>query len=205
MTICLTQLLVAREISSKTLDELESLIKAYKKSIGEVRTRPSDVAEKKIDAHAASEHGLLVSNNKSAKLCGRSTRFRYKDCFGLSKSENERENCAQAFVEQYQECYFSLSLSIGSKDLFACEGTCLWNFDNCLINSSKVEMFVCMNGRDKCRQNCPWAFISGNEKRGLQSCHNNCEGNFDQCADAIKYPFEQAICAAHRGICRKKC
>lgn len=202
--LCVVHSLVAREITRETLDELENLIKSYETSADQ-QTISTAVIDKPVDESShvnAVEHSLTMLDKQTAKHCGRSERFKYQECITFAKSQDVQRNCAEVFVNAYQKCYFGKSLMEGDKDLHVCEGSCLWNFDGCLVDSSKVEMFVCINGRQKCRRNCPWPTYR-NEKKGMQQCHNECEGTFDQCKDQACMPKESWVCAVARSMCRK--
>lgn len=215
-TLLLIDSLVARQITGETLDELENLIKAYKDS-NKKETVELPIAKAKVDTSpdvalvkSAAENGLKIVGKVAAKVCGIDTRFEYQKCLSKATATDDQSSCALLFVETYSKCYFGESLNTGHNDISVCEGSCLWNFDHCLINSSKVEMFVCISGRKRCSSNCPWptSINEKREKRGKgNSCNNNCEGEFDLCTDAIQAHMEMMICSVTRqscrGICRK--
>ena len=208
-------------ISNKDLDELESLIKAYKRTA--TKTTAGERNERKrfkeenttnygVKAGTesspqqveAAKFGLQIMAQAKAKRCGIETRLSYEVCNKKAVSDNEKQACASIFVEAYQKCYFGDTLlKASSKDLMYCSGSCLWNFDNCLVNSNRVEIFICINARNMCSGRCPWPNNIVTRKRSSTNCNSVCEGKFDQCYDAMKNPEGIFICNVNRFACRQ--
>jgi len=207
----------AMSVSNKELTELETLIKAYKDISGKIQHRavsnPEPVIPKSTNGNSqlheqqveASKVGLKIMAASHAKACGTASRIAFNECNDKANTKNEEQHCAETYVDKYSHCYFGETLTTGSSDLMHCSGSCMWNFDNCLVNSDKVEMFICMNGRDICSNNCPWSnAISSNSKRSGTNCNSVCEGKFDMCFNSAQKGSHIFLCNVSRALCRKQ-
>lgn len=204
---------ISMSVSNQDLDELEALIRAYKDASTSIE-KHSEVSPRNVkkptarpvheEEIEASKVGLRIMASSHAKTCGISSRAAYHVCAKKAINDPEQQQCALTFVETYMKCYFGETLQSGSKDLMHCSGSCMWNFDNCLVNSNKVEMFICMNGRDKCSSQCPWPNALQNTKRGYTNCDSICEGRYDLCYNNARVENMEDIhlCAVNRVICK---
>ena len=216
-------------ISNRELEKLESLIKAYKDtaassfkdgrrtlSLNNKRTSSERGTSYSVEATTerlpqhhqqevdAAKVGLQIMAQFKGKQCGAEARLGYQLCTKNALSRGAEEACASTFVETYQKCFFGDTLTTGSKDLMHCSGSCLWNFDNCLMSSNKVEMFVCINARNRCSSNCPWPQNNQvSRKRSSTNCYSVCEGKFDQCYDIAPKPTDIMVCGVNRHLCRQ--
>ena len=204
-------------VSNKELTELETLIKAYKDISVNIQHRavnnPEPVVPKSANGNAqlheqqveASKVGLKIMAASHAKACGTVSRIAFEECNKKASTKSEEQQCAETYVDKYSHCYFGETLTAGSGDLMHCTGSCMWNFDNCLVNSDKVEMFICMNGRDICSSNCPWPNdVSTNSKRSSTNCNAVCEGNFDMCFNSATKGTHIWLCNVNRAQCRRQ-
>ena len=206
-------------ISNKDLEDLETLIQSYKRVAAaktqansadfagrktfQVNRRGMETTENPQEAEA-SRVGLRIMAKENAKHCGMQSRVTYELCNKNAVNKGDEEGCASTFVDAYEKCYFGNSLLRGnSKDLMHCSGSCLWNFDNCLVNSNKIEMFICINARNACSARCPWPSNNVSRKRTSTNCDSVCQGRFDQCYDVIKLPHEVMLCNVNRHHCRQ--
>jgi len=157
----------------------------------------------------ANKAGLKIIARAHARSCGIASRLVYETCVTKASNSNEQKLCAKFFVEGYTKCYFGNTHEQKSfHDLMKCTGSCTWNFDSCLINSNKVEMFICMSGRNNCYKHCPWNTSEGhvlNFNKRETNCHSNCEGDFDQCFNIAKKPSLLYICNVNRNNCKGVC
>ena len=192
-------------ISNKDLSELESLIQSYKRVAAS--SPQMNYVVKSTTEHPqeveASRVGLRIMSQANSKRCGMGARVNYELCNKNAVKKGDEEECASIFVNAYEKCYFGDSLLKGnSKDLMDCSGSCLRNFDNCLLNSNRVEVFICINARDTCWGRCPW-LVNNVSKRTSTNCDSVCQGRFDQCYDVIEQPHEIMLCNVNRNLCRQ--
>jgi len=196
-------------VPEQAFNELERLIKGYKDSTNLVHHQSEDTTDL-IPKQKVNVAELKILARAHARPCGIASRLAYETCVTKASNSNEQRLCAKLFSKRYSKCYFGNThhKQKSFHNLMKCTVSCTWKFDSCLINSNKVEMFICMSGRNNCYKHCPWNTAEGhvlNFNKRETNCHSNCEGEFDLCFNVVKKPSELFVCNVNRNDCKAVC
>lgn len=161
-------------VITKEDSKMQALFNVYKHTLEETRGDGSQDVEEKISPNkkeSSKESQRKFLTLEYTKRCATRARIVFKICIKASEKkalDDERlrrrsvkimssSECAKKFSGSYPKCFFGDSLS-STSDMEshpgACSKVCSVYMDRCLILSSKLEQFLCMNGRDSCIEKC---------------------------------------------------
>jgi hypothetical protein len=192
-----------QEISMKSLsrtDEIEALFKIYQQTV------KGESTQRLKHQHIGKETHPKISYIKpeQSKVCAIRERQKHDECRKPEKVSNSivlKSQCADSFDMGYSTCFFGKTLNAGHPEPNKCLRLCLLYMDACLIESNKLETFICMKARDKCINHCSISDCDAHPKRTrsvagkklqiatASSCKRNCAQQKKNCLTVFKNNF----------------
>lgn len=202
----------AQRFDNDELNTLEQILTIYKKSL---MVKKDKVPDNMIDSYAIGS-GYLIPESLST-TCASNVRRVYQECLNKNVSSSENIKCSDAYVKEYSKCYFGVTLQHGSKDSSLCDAFCVFNHDQCIINSNKLEIFICMGARDICKSHCPICANDGGDtienllgklssrKRGCINRQVLCNKRNMKCLDFSTSDSQRYLCKSAGSMCKPTC
>ena len=189
-----------------SIDELEKLERVLKRFVSYSKQQDNDVMNS-----METDLNFFVTEEDS-ELCGKNAKQQYQKCLRTTSngSNNQKEECSKVFVTKYSKCFFGQTLNHGSKNPSLCDSYCTFNHDKCSIFSDRIELFICIAARDKCKSHCKYgcetaadSAILNNNKR---ECRNSSCGRFkNYCLRDSSEKNEKTICRFAEMLCLSDC
>uniref|UniRef100_A0A7M5X6X0 Uncharacterized protein n=1 Tax=Clytia hemisphaerica TaxID=252671 RepID=A0A7M5X6X0_9CNID len=200
-----TWLGICNTMTVQSINELQALLNVYKEELIETETAKLQQKNKQT---------LPVIKSEDSQICGRKIREIYQKC--KNETSEKAVDCDKRYSENYPVCFFGNSIIPGkSSGGKSCSKTCLRYMNNCLTQSNKLEIYLCMGGRDTCMRQCGASQKQGSvvedRRREVEktptlskrvSCKLECNNNYKTCktwGDIGK------VCDAAHMVCNNNC
>lgn len=202
-------------MSNDDLNKIEELFKMYKDSLlkkKEVITSSVDTDHSNTDSFSTSTAHLITETQSTS--CAYKVQLKYDRCLQANISSQENRRCVSDYAIDYSTCFFGETLKHGSKDPELCDAYCTFNHDQCVINSKRLEIFICMGARDTCKSHCPSCGDSGEElifekkkrgDRGDECKKMLCNRRKLKCLEQSTSKEEEELCYNVNSLCNPIC